>query len=91
MLEFDAELNTNIGAYETLHPLTKNENFSGNKQGFMNLMLMTVVLSIPKIFMNEFSSCIFYLLIYLSKLTNMCLMRTQLFRWSDRRVAPQRF
>jgi hypothetical protein len=38
--------------------------------------------------MNEFSSCIFYLLIYVSKLMNMCLMRTQLFRWSDLHVAP---
>jgi hypothetical protein len=38
--------------------------------------------------MNEFLSCIFYLLIYVSKLMNMCLMRTQLFRWSDRDVTP---
>jgi hypothetical protein len=45
MLEFDSELNTNIGAYEILHPLTKSENFSVNKQGFMNSMLMTAVLS----------------------------------------------
>jgi hypothetical protein len=37
MLEIDSELNTNIGAYEILHPLTKNENFSVYKQGFMNL------------------------------------------------------
>jgi hypothetical protein len=28
MLEFDPELNTNIGAYEILHLMTKNENFS---------------------------------------------------------------
>jgi hypothetical protein len=27
MLEIDPELNTNIGAYKILHPLTKNENF----------------------------------------------------------------
>jgi hypothetical protein len=45
MLEIDSELNTNIKAYEILHPLTKNENFSAYKQGFMNLMLMTAVLS----------------------------------------------
>jgi hypothetical protein len=45
MLEFDAEWNTNLGAYETLHPLTKNENFSVYKQGFINFMLMTAVLS----------------------------------------------
>jgi hypothetical protein len=45
MLEFDLELNTNIRAYEILHPLTKSENFSMNKQGFMNCMLMTAVLS----------------------------------------------
>jgi hypothetical protein len=45
MLEIDPELNTNIGAYETLHPLTRNENFSVYKQGFMNFMLRTVVLS----------------------------------------------
>jgi hypothetical protein len=38
--------------------------------------------------MNEFLPCIFYLLIYVSKLMNMCLMRTQLFTWSDRHVAP---
>jgi hypothetical protein len=50
---------------------------------------MTTVLSDSKrLAMNEFSSCIFYLLIYVSKLMNMCLMRTQLFRWSDRHVAP---
>jgi hypothetical protein len=36
MLEIDSELNTNIGAYEILHPLTKNENVSVYKQGFMN-------------------------------------------------------
>jgi hypothetical protein len=42
-LEIDSELNTNIGAYEILHPLTKNENFLVYKQGFMNFMLMTVV------------------------------------------------
>jgi hypothetical protein len=45
MLEIDPELNTNIGAYEILHSLTKNENFSVSKQGFMNFMLMTAVLS----------------------------------------------
>jgi hypothetical protein len=45
MLEVDSELNTNIGAYEILHPLTKSENFSVYKQGFMNFMLKTAVLS----------------------------------------------
>jgi hypothetical protein len=45
MLEIDSELNANIGAYETLHPLTKNENFSGYKREVMNFMLMTAVLS----------------------------------------------
>jgi hypothetical protein len=45
MLEIDLKLNTNIGAYEILHPLTKNENFSAYKQRFMNFMLMTAVLS----------------------------------------------
>jgi hypothetical protein len=35
-VEIDLELNTNIGAYEILHPLIKNENFSVYKQGFMN-------------------------------------------------------
>jgi hypothetical protein len=44
-VEIDSELNTNIGAYEILHPLTQNENFAGYKQGFMNFMLMTAVLS----------------------------------------------
>jgi hypothetical protein len=29
MLEIDSELNTNIGVYEILHPLTKNEIFFG--------------------------------------------------------------
>jgi hypothetical protein len=48
MLEIDSGLNTNIGAYEILHPLTKNENFSVYKQGFMNFMLMTAVLSESK-------------------------------------------
>jgi hypothetical protein len=45
MLEIDSELNTNIRAHEILHPLTKNGNFSVYKQGFMNFMLMTAVLS----------------------------------------------
>jgi hypothetical protein len=45
MLEIDSEWNTNIGAYEILHPLTKTGNFSMYKQGFMNFMLMTAVLS----------------------------------------------
>jgi hypothetical protein len=45
MLEIDSELNTNIGAYEILHRLTKNGNFLVYKQGFMNFMLMTAVLS----------------------------------------------
>jgi hypothetical protein len=45
MLEIDSKLNTNIGAYEILHPLIKNENFSVYKQVFMNFMLMTAVLS----------------------------------------------
>jgi hypothetical protein len=44
MLEIDSELNTNIEAYEIIHPLTKNEDFSVYKQGFMNFMHMTVVL-----------------------------------------------
>jgi hypothetical protein len=44
MLEIDSELSTNIGAYEILHPPTKNDNFSVYRQGFMNFMLMTVVL-----------------------------------------------
>jgi hypothetical protein len=45
MLEFDSELNTNIGPYEILHPLTKNENFSGYKQEFMNFLLIATALS----------------------------------------------
>jgi hypothetical protein len=45
ILEIDPELNTSIGAYEILHPLTKNANFLVYKQGFMNFMLMTAVLS----------------------------------------------
>jgi hypothetical protein len=58
MLEIDPELNTNIGAHEILHPLTKNENFLVYKQRFMNFMLMTTELSDSKKFaMNEFSSC----------------------------------
>jgi hypothetical protein len=48
MLEIDSELNTNIGAYEIIHMLTKNENFSDHKQGFMNFMLMSAVLSDSK-------------------------------------------
>jgi hypothetical protein len=48
MLEIDSKSNTNIGAHEIIHPLTKNENFSVCKQGFMNFMLMTVVLSDSK-------------------------------------------
>jgi hypothetical protein len=45
MLGIDPELSTNIGAYEILPPLTKNENFSVYKQGFMNFMLMAAMLS----------------------------------------------
>jgi hypothetical protein len=45
MLKIDSELTTNIGAYEILHPLTKNGNFSVYMQGFMNFILVTVVLS----------------------------------------------
>jgi hypothetical protein len=45
MLEIDSELDTNIGVYEILHPLTKNGNFSAYKQGFMNFKLMAAVLS----------------------------------------------
>jgi hypothetical protein len=45
MVEIDPELNTNIGAYEILHPVTKNENCLVYKKGFMNFMLMTAVLS----------------------------------------------
>jgi hypothetical protein len=48
MLEIDSELNTNIEAYQILHPLTKNGNCSVYKQGFMNFMLMTDVLSDSK-------------------------------------------
>jgi hypothetical protein len=45
MLEIDSKLNTNIGAHEIIHQLTKYENFSVYKQGFMNFMLMTAVLA----------------------------------------------
>jgi hypothetical protein len=45
MLEIDLKLNTNIAASEILHSLTKNENFSVYKQGFMNFMLLIAVLS----------------------------------------------
>jgi hypothetical protein len=45
MLEIDSELNTNPEVYEIQHPLTKNEDFLVYKQGFMNFMLMIVVLS----------------------------------------------
>jgi hypothetical protein len=40
MLEFDSEWSTNIGAYEILHPLTKNDNFSVDKQRFMNFICL---------------------------------------------------
>jgi hypothetical protein len=45
MLEIDSKLNTNIEAYEILHPLTKNDNFLVYKQGFINFKLTAVVLS----------------------------------------------
>jgi hypothetical protein len=45
MLEIGSEFNTNIGAYESLHPLTKNGIFLVYKQGNMNFMLITTVLS----------------------------------------------
>jgi hypothetical protein len=62
MLEIDSELNTNIGSYEILHSLTKNENVSVYKQGFMNFMLMTAVLSDSKSlpwmsFRRAYSTC----------------------------------
>jgi hypothetical protein len=87
MLEIDSELNTNIGVYKILHRLTKNENFSGYKQGFMNFMLMTVVLS-------DSESCHEQVFAVHILLVNLCeqayeyvLMRTQLFRWSDRHIS----
>jgi hypothetical protein len=36
ILEFDLELNTNVGAYKILHLLTKNENFSLKGQRVMD-------------------------------------------------------
>jgi hypothetical protein len=45
MLEVDSKWNTNNAACEILHPLTKKENFSAYKRGFINFMLMTAVLS----------------------------------------------
>jgi hypothetical protein len=46
----------------------------------MNFMLITAVLSgFTKLTINEFSSCIFYLLIFLRKPMNVCLMKTQIF------------
>jgi hypothetical protein len=65
MLEVDSELNTNIGAYEILHPLTKNEIFSAYKQGFMNFMLMIVVLS-------ESESCHEWVFVVHILLVNLC-------------------
>jgi hypothetical protein len=65
MLEIDSELNTNIVVYEILHPLTKNENFSGYKQGFMNFMLMTAVLS-------DFESCHEWVFVVHILLVNLC-------------------
>jgi hypothetical protein len=44
MLEIDSKLNTNIEEYEILHPLTKFDNFSVYKQGFMNFKLMAAVM-----------------------------------------------
>jgi hypothetical protein len=88
MLGIDSKLNTNIEAYEILHPLTKMTIFRCISKDLWILCLWPPCCPIPKVAMNEFSSCIFYLLIYVSKLMNMCLMRTQLFRWSDRHVAP---
>jgi hypothetical protein len=50
----------------------------------MNFMLMIAVLSgFEKLTSNEFSSCIFSLLIFMSKLINVCLMRTQISRWPN--------
>jgi hypothetical protein len=62
MLEVDSRLNTNIGAHAILHPLTKNGNFSVYKQGFMNFMLMTAMLSdsesLPGLsFHHAYSTC----------------------------------
>jgi hypothetical protein len=45
ILAIDSKLNTNIEAYEILHPLTKNDNFSAYKQGFVKFMLMVAMLS----------------------------------------------
>jgi hypothetical protein len=62
MLKIDSKLNTNIEAYEILHPLTKNDNFSVYKQRFMNFKLMAVVLSdsesLPGMsFLRAYSTC----------------------------------
>jgi hypothetical protein len=42
--DFASELNTNIGAYEILHLLTKNDHFSVYEQEGINVMLMTILL-----------------------------------------------
>jgi hypothetical protein len=34
MLEIDLKLNTNLGAHEIMHPLTKNENFWCISKGY---------------------------------------------------------
>jgi hypothetical protein len=62
MLKIDSKMDTNIEAYEILYPHTKNDNFSVYKQGFMNFMLMIVVLfdseSLPGLsFCRAYSTC----------------------------------
>jgi hypothetical protein len=88
MLEIDSELNTNIGVYQILHQQTKNENFLAYKQGFMNFMLMTTVLS-------DSECCHEWVFVVHILLVNLCeqayehvFNENSTFRWSDQHIAP---
>jgi hypothetical protein len=90
MLEIDSELNI-YQHWSVWNPTSTNQKmriFWCISKDLWILCLWPPCCPIPNVAMNEFSWCIFYLLIYVSKLMNMCLMRTQLFRWSDRHIAP---
>jgi hypothetical protein len=63
-----------------MHPLTKNENFRSISKDYELYAYDRRAAQLWKVASNEFSSYIFYLLIYMSKLTDMCLMRAQNFQ-----------
>ena len=59
---FASELNTNVGAYEFIHLLTKDEHYFTSELKVMNFVLQSsAAVPILKFLHIEFSSSMFYL------------------------------